>query len=72
MSLQLPDVNINSLVVSSLAIAGLGLLRVLLSEAVLGKIILILLRHMAKKTSNEIDDEIVATVEAALAKKSQD
>lgn len=66
----MPDVNIYSLVWSSVLVAGLGLLKVLLSEAVLGKVVLILLRHLAKKTSNEVDDEIVATVEAALAAKS--
>ncbi len=66
----MPDVNINSLVVSSVLLAALGLLKVLLSEAVLGKIVLILLRHLAQKTSNSIDDEIVATVEAALDKKN--
>ncbi len=63
--------SLKSLVASSIVIALLGLIRLLLSEAVLGKIVLIILRHLAKKTSNEVDDEIVAAVEAALDKSAQ-
>ncbi len=64
------SIDLSSLVWSSVLIAGLSLVKIVLSEAVLGKIVLIILRHLAVKTTNSIDDEIVAAVEAALAAKS--
>lgn len=64
-------VNVKTLIISSVLVAVLSLVKFALSEAVLGKILLILLRHLAKKTSNSIDDEIVEIVQAALDSKSQ-
>lgn len=61
--------DVKSLIVSSLVVALIGLLKVILSEKVLGKILLILLRHLAKKTTNTLDDEIIKAVEDGLNSK---
>ncbi len=56
-------------IIPAVGIALMGLIRLLLSEKVLGKVVLILLRHLAKRTTNDIDDEIVTAVEDALDSK---
>lgn len=56
-------------IIPAIGMALMGLIKLLLSEKVLGKVVLIILRHLAKKTTNDIDDEIVVAVEDALESK---
>lgn len=57
--------------VSGAVLASLwAIFKVLLSEAVLSKVLLILLKHLAAKTSNSIDNEIIQVIQEALNKPS--
>jgi len=56
----------NAIVAASL-IAGLGgVVKLLLSEIVLKRVTVILLKRLVKSTKNELDNELVAAVEEAL------
>jgi len=48
---------------------GLKILMALLTETVMKKLIMLLLRKLAERTDNKIDDEVVKIVEEALEKE---
>lgn len=48
---------------------GMALLSALLTEAFVKEIVIFLLEKLAQKTTNSVDDELVAKVKEALLKK---
>lgn len=57
-----------NLVLSVLGKVGMSMMTALLTEAVLKKLIILLLEKLAEKSDNKVDDEIVRIVKEALAK----